>query len=146
MTPMNDDDLQRELECLARSDATSGRRALAKLTAIRTLQRRCPLTTTAASIQAGRSGGTSTAATPKRFGRRGARDLPTEPRRSRLIAKAGVGMPRRLALGRGAPVGGRIESALSAHASDAARQDAKVMDGRRRHHVTASCRQSSRTR
>jgi hypothetical protein len=36
---MNDDDLQRELERIARSDATSGRRALAKLTAIRTLQR-----------------------------------------------------------------------------------------------------------
>ena len=36
---MNDDDLQRELERLARSDATSGRRALAKVTAIRTLQR-----------------------------------------------------------------------------------------------------------
>jgi hypothetical protein len=34
---MNGDDLQRELERLARSDATSGRRALAKLTAIRTL-------------------------------------------------------------------------------------------------------------
>ena len=36
---MNEDDLQRELERLARSDATSGRRALAKVTAIRTLQR-----------------------------------------------------------------------------------------------------------
>ena len=41
---MNDDDLQRELERLARSDATSGRRALAKVTAIRTLQRLPALT------------------------------------------------------------------------------------------------------
>ena len=102
---MNDDDLQRELERLARSDATSGRRALAKLTA-----------------------------------------LPTEPRRCRFRVKAEAGMPRRLALGRGAPLAGRIDSALSADASNAARQDAKAMDGGRRHHVTAGCRESSRRR
>ena len=99
---------------------------------------RTPLTTTAASIQAGRSGGTSTAATPTRFGRRGARALPTEPRRCRFHAKAEVGVPRRLALGRGAPLVGRIESALSADASNTARQDAKAMDRGRRHHVTAT--------
>jgi len=55
-------------------------------------------------------------------------------------------MPRRLALGRGAPLVGRIESALSADASNAARQDAKPMDRGRRHHVTADCRESSRRR
>jgi hypothetical protein len=36
---MNEDELQRELERLARSEATSGRARLAKVTAIRTLQR-----------------------------------------------------------------------------------------------------------